>query len=83
MSYHVNKTWILITSLLNKSLVVCKWIFMVKETISSSEPFKFKARLIAKRFLQVEMVDYNEFFFSHVVKYTTIRIVLALITHFN
>lgn len=36
---------------------------MVKETISSSEPFKFKARLIAKRFLQVEMVDYNDFFF--------------------
>ena len=38
--------------------------------------------MVAKGFTQVEGVDYNEIF-SFVVKYTTIRVVLALVTHLN
>lgn len=38
--------------------------------------------LVAKGFIHVKGVDYNEIF-SDVVKYTTIRIALSLVTHFN
>lgn len=60
----------------------CKWIFKVKEGLTSSEPVRFKARLVAKRFTQVEGINYNEIF-SLVIKYTTIRIMLALVTQFD
>ena len=42
---------------------------------------KFKARLVVKGFTQVG-VDYTEIF-SLVVKYTTIRIIFALVAQFN
>lgn len=46
---------------------------------TDKEPLTFKTRLPAKEFTQKQSVDCDEKF-SH-VKYTTIRILLALIAH--
>jgi hypothetical protein len=43
---------------------------------------KFKAHLVAKGYSQQKVVDYEEIFFP-VVRYTSIRAVLALVAHYD
>lgn len=51
----------------------------MKVGLSSFKPMRFKAILVVKEFTQVEGIDYNEIC-SAMVKYTTVKIVLALLT---
>ena len=57
-----------------------KWVFKKKEAVSEKEGEQFKARLVAKGYSQRHGIDYNEVF-SPVVKHTSIRVMLALVTH--
>lgn len=77
-----NKTWKLVLKPKNHRIAQCTWIFKLKEGNNPIDPLRHKASLIAKGFAQKEGINYNKTFFS-VIKYKTIRLVLALVAHFN
>lgn len=72
-----NRTWILVKNAGTQKLVSCKWIFKKKMEMGDAETIRFKVRLVARGFTQVEGVDFTEVL-SPVVKHTSIRILLAL-----
>lgn len=74
------KSWILVSRPVDKSLVDYNEIISEKEGNPGKEPFRFKARLIAKEFTQKNGLDYNKIF-SPIIEYTIIRVMLALVAH--
>ncbi|KAL3821238.1 hypothetical protein ACJIZ3_007143 [Penstemon smallii] len=80
-SFHKNKTWELVKLPEGKRAIGCKWVYAKKDSGDKSK-VRFKARLVAKGYAQKEGIDYNEVF-SHVVKHSSIRILLALVAQFD
>jgi hypothetical protein len=62
------------------NLVSCRWVFAVKE--KDGLVVRFKARLVARGFTQQQGVDFEETY-SPVMKYKTLRIILALVVRFG
>jgi len=73
-----NHTWTLVKPPSGKKIVGCKWVFKKKVDGSRPESFRYKTRLVAKGYSQVQGVDFNEVF-SPVVKHTSIRVLLSLV----
>lgn len=61
-------------------MIGCKWVYKKKRGIPGVEPPRYKGRLVAKGYSQVEDIDYNEVF-APVVKHISIRIVLSLVVN--
>jgi hypothetical protein len=81
-SLHKNQTWDLVELLERKRAIGCKWVFKKKVAISERGGEKFKTRLVVKGYSHHKGVDYEEIF-SSVVRYTSIRAVLAFVAHFD
>ena len=74
-------TWSLVPLPPHKNVVTCKWVYKLKR---HSDGFiaRYKARLVARGYLQQHGMDYDETF-SLVVKPATVRILLALAVQFG
>ena len=62
-------------------LIDSKWVFRVLRD-ERGNPVKYKARLCARDFRQVEGLDYKETF-APMIRYDCLRIFLALVTHLD
>ena len=76
-----NQVWDLVELLEGFRVVGCKWVYKTK-TDSSGNIERYKARLVAKCFLQKEDIDYHDTF-SPISKKDLLRIIMALVAHFD
>lgn len=78
-SIYKNDTWEVVPLPQNRKAISTKWVFRVKTNADGSIA-KLKARLVARGFQQKEGQDYTETF-APVVKWNTLRSVVALAGH--
>lgn len=71
-----NNVWKLVDRPPNENVIKCKWVYKKKHDASGNFD-KFKARLVARGFTQVQGVDFHETF-SPVVRHSTMRILFSL-----
>ncbi|CAM8960842.1 unnamed protein product [Rhodiola kirilowii] len=71
-----NNTWSLTPLPSQAHAIDCKWIFEVKYN-SDGAVERYKARVVAKGYTQVEGIDYHDTF-APVAKMTTVRCLLAI-----
>lgn len=71
-----NKTWILVNKPEDTKVLSNRWVFKVKE--SSELGTRYRARLVAKGYEQVEGIDFTDFY-SPVARNNSIRIFLAIV----
>ncbi|KAJ0566228.1 putative RNA-directed DNA polymerase [Helianthus annuus] len=78
-SIHKNQTWELVDPPIHQKPIGVKWIYKTKYDEKGNVD-KYKARLVVKGYKQKYGIDYQEVF-APVIRFETIRLVLALATH--
>lgn len=81
-SLYKNKTGNLAEKPKDCKPIDCKWVYKIKEHEYKTSDRRYKARLGAKRLIQREGTDYTKIF-SPIVKYTSTRILVALVAQYD
>ena len=81
-SLQKNDTWKLLELPNRKKAISYKWIFAKKQGCLDGDIVCYKARLIAKGYVQWEDIDCNEVL-SSIVKHSAIQILLALVAQYE
>ena len=76
-----NKVWILVDLPDGYRPIGCKWVFKTKRN-AKGHVERYKERLVAKSYNQREGIDFNETF-SPVSTKDSLRIIMAIVTHFD
>ena len=76
-----NHTWELTTLPPGRKAVTCKWVFKIKYTPTGAID-RYKARLVARGFTQVEGIDFDETF-APTLRFESLRLLFALAIHFG
>jgi hypothetical protein len=71
-----NQTWDLVPLPSRRKLFKCRWFYKTKSVVDG-QISRYKSRLVAKGFQQVQGIDYDETF-APVVKMDSIRLALAI-----
>jgi len=75
-AHDVNKTWNLVKLPKGSKAIGCRWVYALKLHPDGSVK-RFKARLVAQGFSQVEGIDYTDTF-APVVAMTTVRMLISI-----
>lgn len=78
-AHRKNGTWSIVPKPEDRNCLDSKWVFKLQRK-ESGEVKRFEARLCARGFRQQPGLDYTETF-SPVVRYDSLRVVLAIATH--
>lgn len=76
-----NEVFMVVPKPLDRKIVSCRWV-LAKKRNSAGKVYRYKARLVARGFSQVKGIDYTEVF-SPVVRYDTLRYLLAKVAREN
>ena len=76
-----NEAWNLVELPPGRKVVGRKWLFKKKLNVEGKVD-KYKSRLVAKRYSQVEGIDFGQIF-SPVAKLTSIRFLLYIVATFD
>lgn len=80
-SIHSNNTWTLVELPPHKKAISSKWVYKVKTSTNGAPP-RYKARLVARGFEQKDGTDFLDTF-APVVRWETIRTLIAIAIHLN
>ena len=80
-SMYTNQVWTLVEPLEGTKPTGCKWIFKKKMGMEGNA-ISYKAKLVAKGYLQRKGIDYDETS-SLVAMLKSIRILLAIVAHYD